>query len=130
MLSLIFILLSTLHWYWVFGGQFGLSAALPSRCEKQVFNPGPFLTALVALLLMFAALICLAQGEIAGLHRSMLTRVGVGGLAVVFVLRAFGDFQLVGFFKRVKGTQFARMDTAFFSPLCLLISLLCAWLVK
>ena len=52
------------------------------------------------------------------------------GLAAIFVLRALGDFQYVGFSKRIRGTQFAHWDDRIFSPLCLLIAacmLLFAW---
>ena len=44
--------------------------------------------------------------------------------------RAIGEFRLVGFFKTVKGSLFARMDTLFFSPLCVLLSLGLASLAK
>ena len=37
--------------------------------------------------------------------------------------RAIGDFKYVGFFKRVRGSKFARMDTLVYSPLCLLLAL-------
>jgi hypothetical protein len=43
-------------------------------------------------------------------------------LAFVVVARAVGDFRLVGFFKRVTGTRFARLDSAVFSPLCAAIA--------
>jgi hypothetical protein len=33
-----------------------------------------------------------------------------------------GEFNYVGFFKKVKDTEFAKWDTKLFSPLCLLIS--------
>jgi hypothetical protein len=38
-------------------------------------------------------------------------------------LRAIGDFHLIGFFKRVRGTRFASLDTAVYSPLCLALAL-------
>ncbi|MEM6843120.1 MAG: DUF3995 domain-containing protein [Bacteroidota bacterium] len=40
-------------------------------------------------------------------------------LFVIFILRALGEFNYVGFFKRVKNTEFARADSRIFSPLCL-----------
>ena len=43
-------------------------------------------------------------------------------LAVAMAARAVGDFRLVGFFKRVRGTRFARLDTMLFTPLCLLLA--------
>ena len=45
--------------------------------------------------------------------------VGTSLIATAFTLRAVGEFKYVGFFKRIRGTQFARMDTRFYSPLCL-----------
>ena len=45
-------------------------------------------------------------------------------LIAVFFLRALGDFKYIGFFKKIRNTSFAKSDTWFFSPLCLLISLL------
>jgi hypothetical protein len=33
--------------------------------------------------------------------------------------RAIGEFKYVGFFKRVRGSRFARRDTLLYSPLCL-----------
>ena len=42
-------------------------------------------------------------------------------LAVALVARAVGDFRLVGFFKRVRGTRFARMDSVLYAPLCLVL---------
>jgi surfactin synthase thioesterase subunit len=48
----------------------------------------------------------------------------------VFALQAIGHFRLVGLFKRVrvrvKGTPFARADSAVFTPLCLALSAGCA----
>lgn len=43
-------------------------------------------------------------------------------LSLGLFLRAIGEFRLVGFFKRVRGTRFAQLDTLAFSPLCLLLS--------
>ena len=38
------------------------------------------------------------------------------------LMRAIGDFRYVGFFKRVRGSRFARMDTTLYSPLCLALA--------
>jgi hypothetical protein len=48
----------------------------------------------------------------------------------VFVLRAIGEFRLVGFFKSVRGTPFAHWDTWLYSPLSLLIGLGALWLAS
>ena len=44
-------------------------------------------------------------------------------VAVVLLLRAVGDFRLVGFFKKITGSRFARLDTLVFSPLCVVLGL-------
>ena len=46
-------------------------------------------------------------------------RVLAFGLAITFAGRAIGDFRLVGLFKRVRGTGFAKLDTWIYAPLCL-----------
>lgn len=43
-------------------------------------------------------------------------------LAFVFLARGIGDFRLVGFFKKVTGTAFARLNNTVFSPLCLVMA--------
>jgi hypothetical protein len=43
-------------------------------------------------------------------------------LALGLVARAVGEFKYVGFFKRVRGSRFARLDTLLYSPLCLLLA--------
>jgi hypothetical protein len=48
----------------------------------------------------------------------IFVRIAVWLLAAVFALRAIGDFRYVGFFKRVRNTGFARLDTRAYSPLC------------
>ena len=44
-------------------------------------------------------------------------------LALVFALRAIGDFRYVGFFKSLGDDPFRTWDTWLFSPLCLAIGL-------
>jgi len=43
-------------------------------------------------------------------------------IAVVFLIRAMGDFKYVGFFKKVRNTRFAKLDMNFYSPLCVAVS--------
>jgi hypothetical protein len=54
---------------------------------------------------------------------------GIFILAILFALRAMGDFHYVGFFKKVKSTPFALYDTKYFSPFCLYLSLSLAFIV-
>lgn len=44
-------------------------------------------------------------------------------LALLFTARAIGDFRYVGFFKRIRGSRFAALDSAAYSPICFLLGL-------
>lgn len=129
LLVLIFIGLSGLHWYWVIGGAGDLSGFVPEIGGRPAFEPGRLATATVAVLLLLAAAICASQAELLGVPRFAFARMGVLVLLVLFALRAVGEFNLVGFFKRVRDTQFGRRDTWLYSPVCLALSVLCGALL-
>lgn len=97
-----------MHFYWAAFGTGEGSAAIPEVDGVPAFKPSKAGTAAVGLVLLGTAAIVL-------LHVELL----LAGAAAVLVLRAIGDFRLVGFFKRVKGSRFARLDTRLYSPLCL-----------
>jgi hypothetical protein len=103
-----FALLALLHFYWAVRGVSSNSAAIPEINGAPAFRPGKAATAAVGVVLLgTAAIVLLAVTPL------------VAGAAAVMILRAIGDFRLVGFFKRVRGSRFARMDTRLYSPLCL-----------
>ncbi len=120
----VFLTLSLWHVYWLLGGCVGRDAAIPEVDGKLVFQPSAVATFVVAVALALCALLLAATAGLATLPLShpvltWLTRA----LAVVLLLRAIGDFRLVGFFKRIRDTRFARLDTAVYSPLCLLLAI-------
>jgi hypothetical protein len=53
----------------------------------------------------------------------VLSRIGVWAMAAIFTVRAIGDFRYVGFFKTVRNTRFAELDTLVYTPLCLLLAI-------
>jgi hypothetical protein len=53
-----------------------------------------------------------------------ILKIGLWIIPIIFSLRAIGDFKYIGFFKQVKATEFARLDTVFYSPLCVMIALI------
>lgn len=128
-LSLVFVALSALHVYWALGNGSSLELTVPQRNGKPVFQPGRGKTLLVALLLLGAATACSAQGGLFGLSSSSVSRAAVWLLVIAFALRAVGDFRLVGVFKRIRDSRFARMDSWIYSPLCVVISAICLWLL-
>ena len=123
----VLLFLSGLHVYWSFGGLWGSAAVVPTKANSnaQLFEPSPFATLVVALALLTAALVVLLRAEIFPLPLpSWTAQIGAWVIAAVFLLRATGDFRYVGFFKKVRNTAFARMDSRLYSPLCLALALL------
>src|ERR1700755_1118833 len=125
LLAVIFAVISLFHLYWAAGGAFGSSVAVPtvaapSRGYTRVFKPSAGGTILVALAFLLAIAVVLGRLGFLGdniPHR--IYRWGTWAIALIFFLRAIGEFRLVGFFKRVSDTPFAHWDTWLFSPLCL-----------
>ena len=123
---IILLIISGIHIYWGLGGNWGLRASVPELINKKVMQPGRALTLAVAIIFGLMALFYLykiGRFPIANpLVPDWLSHYGLWLLASIFLLRAIGDFQYVGFFKRIKNSRFAELDTKFYSPLCLLLS--------
>lgn len=127
----ILLIISGIHVYWAFGGKWGMNVAVPQLPEKpdaRAFSPGPLLTLFVAV----------GLAAMAGLHLhhvgwldvplpSWLTTYGLWVIGGIFLLRVIGDFRYVGLFKRATDTPFAKMDTAYYIPLCLVLSINAFW---
>ncbi|MGW8958586.1 DUF3995 domain-containing protein [Paenibacillus sp. NPDC055715] len=118
----ILFMLSGMHVYWAVGGKRGSKAAIPSTGTALLFEPSKTGTAIVAILLAIAAWFVL---ELGGVTQFLLFNsfysYGAGLLSCLFILRSIGDFRWVGFFKRKKGTVFAKWDSLLYSPLCFLL---------
>jgi hypothetical protein len=117
-----------LHAYWVLGGRWGGAYTVPTINGRRSFDPSPVVMWVVCALLGLAVIsvMGMAPGTL-----PVLFDDGVWGLGLVFLLRAVGNLRTFGFFKTIKATPFADWDTWFYSPLCLLITLLLvglAWL--
>jgi Protein of unknown function (DUF3995) len=119
----VFVVLGAWHFYMAFAGHSGESAAVPSRDGKPTFVPSTGSTIAVGIvLLLFAVLVAGTSGMLLlGLPRRLLAWLSYA-LALGLLARAVGEFNYLGFFKRVRGTPFARMDTLVYSPLCLALS--------
>jgi Protein of unknown function (DUF3995) len=130
-LATIFLLLGLIHVYWAFGGKGASESVLPSVDGKLALNPSPFLTILVALALFTAMFVILGQSGFLGTFiPSQFFYWGTVVISVMFLLRAIGEFRLVGFFKKINDTNFAYWDTYLFSPLCLLIAIMAFLILK
>lgn len=115
----VLVLLSAIHIYWAFGGEWATTATVPTVDGKPRITPSTAATLAVALLLALAA--GLVGGSVFEFGPRPLFRVGSAGVSAVLFSRAIGGRGYVGFFKRVRGTPFASRDTFVYSPLCLLL---------
>jgi hypothetical protein len=122
------LMLAGMHLYWAAGGKAGKGAAVPSASGRPLMRPSVLGTAMVAVgLCVMAALLALRIGWLnvpALPGNGVVIEVGVWLIAAVFALRAIGDFRYVGFFKRIRDSRFARLDTLAYSPLCACLALL------
>ena len=122
-LASILAFLSGLHIYWAFGGRRGWGAAIPQIDGRPAFTPSRLATVLVAVGLAAAALVPLVRiGAFPVSAPLWLSQWSAAALSLIFFVRAVGDFRIVGFFKRIRGTPFAVWDTRLFSPVCLLLA--------
>jgi hypothetical protein len=127
-LCVVFLILSAIHVRWLSGDHMDLDGVVPAQDGKPLFQPGKTSTLLVAVALALAAVVSVWRGLYPLVGPAWIPRLGIWVLAAVFALRAIGDFRYIGIFKRVRGTKFARNDSLFFSPLCMVISALAIWL--
>ncbi|MFT6322212.1 MAG: hypothetical protein ACJAT4_003147 [Granulosicoccus sp.] len=136
-------LIALLHFYWAFGGKWGLEKSVPSKEDGTLlFSPTPFQCAFVgfSLILMIGFILSgmiyalnsyLPQLENpAALLPNWMYYYGFWLLGGIFTLRAIGDFNYVGFFKKVKNTSFGKLDSKFYSPLCLVIASIFFWMAS
>ena len=125
-LMLILIALGVIHFNWVFGGKFGFRESLPTKENgERVLNPRKIDSAIVGTgLTAFSVIYALKSGLIDYNIPEWIMIYGSWIIPILFLLRAIGEFKYLGFFKSVRKTNFGKLDTFFFSPLCLLIGIL------
>ncbi len=125
-LSIIFYILSLLHFNWAFGGKWSFDKVIPVNADgEKVFNPKKRHSLIVGLCLLIFAFHYLLQSGLLSSVISGSTPFFEGWIiSILFILRAIGDFNYIGFFKKVKHTDYANLDTKFYTPLCLIMGLM------
>lgn len=126
LLSIILIGLGLIHFNWVIGGKFGFSESLPTKeSGERVLNPKKIDSAIVGIgLTIFGIFYILKSGLMEYDIPAWIMKYGSWIIPIIFLLRAIGEFRYVGFFKSIKKTEFGKLDTKLFSPLCLAIGIL------
>ena len=126
LLFLVFAFLSAIHFYWASGGRWGSQAVFPTKEDNvKPKMPGILPTFIVAFGLLIIGLFIISQSGLINFSNPLwLDKFGLWIIAGIFTLRAIGDFNYVGFFKKIKKTKFGINDTKYYSPLCLTIGIL------
>ena len=128
--TLVFIALGLWHFRMAFSPVAG-GGAVPSVEGKPLFVPSTRATVAVGIVLLLFAGLVAATGRLleVGASPRLLSWLSLA-LALGLLARAIGEFKYVGFFKRVRGSRFARLDTWIYSPLCLLLAVGVALVAK
>lgn len=124
----IFLSIGILHLYWAVGGKKWIDIALPKTGTGQLlFKPGTAETIIVALgLFGFAGIIGTKAHFISLiLWNENYLSYATALIGFLFLIRSIGEFRYVGFFKKIKHTDFGKMDTFYYSPLCFMIAIIC-----
>lgn len=126
LLSLILIGLGMIHFNWAFGGQFGFSNALPTKISgERILNPKKIDCFIVGVVLTLFGIFYIFKSGLIEYQLPEWILKYVGWLIpIIFILRAVGEFRYVGFFKSIKTTNFGKLDTKFYSPLCLVVGIM------
>lgn len=123
LLSVVFIFLAGLHFYWAIFGIKEPEAVLPTKTDSsKVKSPRKLMAVLVGIILLFFGFVFINKVLIY-VDRPWLSYVPLV-IGIIFILRAFGDFKYIGFFKTAKNSKFSALDTRYYSPLCLLLGTL------
>ncbi len=121
-LTTTFTIIAALHIYWAVGGKLDIRNMVPVVNNEPVFTPGAIGTFIVAIVLFGFAGISLALGFSNKVPVNYLPFLKIAGIAIgiILLVRAIGDFKYAGFFKRIKGSNFAKYDNWLYSPFCLI----------
>ena len=121
----ILLIISLLHAYWMLGGRWGLAQSLPTNEQGEtVLKPDAIACFIVAVGLLSMSVYVFSFSKIINLHLpNVVSKYGIWVIALIFLARAIGDFKYVGFFKKIKNTRFAELDSRFYTPLCLYLGL-------
>lgn len=117
------MMLAIVHLYWSMGGKMGLGAAIPTEAGEPVLRPTAGATFFIGFASLVSALIMLGTiGLYPDAEPAVLYSIWPWIMFVVFLLRTIGDFRYMGFFKRMLGTRFSRLDSVFYTPFSLVMA--------
>lgn len=119
--------LAGIHFYWAIGGKWDFASVLPTKESGDlVLKPKTMDSVIVGFGLVLVACFYALKSNLFVLFflSNQFLTYGVCFFAIIFFIRALGDFKYVGFGKKIKNTNFAKNDTLLFSPLCFMLSII------
>lgn len=120
---LAFVALAAWHFWMASRPSAARTHAVPSVAGKPLFTPSVGATVAVGVGLLFCAALVAATGRVIDVAFPSRWLAGLSILLSLGLLaRAIGDFRYLGFFKRVRDSRFARLDTRVYSPACLVLA--------
>ena len=124
-------MLGLIHLNWVIGGKFGFEKSIPSKENgEKVINPRKIESAIVGIGLIVFGVFYLIKSVLLEFNiLDWIMKYGGWIIPTIFLLRAIGEFKYIGFFKKIKDTEFGKWDSKLFSPLCLFIGI-CGVLIQ
>ena len=126
LLFLVFVVLGSFHFYWLFGGTWAVGKVIPTKGNGECLPEIPKIATLIVgvVLVSFGLIYLMKSGLINIQGPNWMINYGYWFIPSIFILRAIGEFKYVGFFKKVKHTTFANSDSKVFIPLCLVIGIM------
>ncbi len=127
--TMIFITLSAFHFYWAAGGDWGIDATIPEQFKSSSFVVNnqwkmTVATLIVAFgLLLFAFVTASNYWNFSTIIPIKWSVIATRLIALIFLLRAIGDFNICGFFRKENTSLFAKMDRRLYSPLCFFLAI-------
>ena len=115
----ILVLISIFHVYWAMDGKIGMDKVIPSKDGQALFQPGKIGIFGVSFLSLVFAYVVYSLGFKVSSSEEFIYAGWM--ISAVFILRAIGEFNMLGFFKKIKDSEFSSYDTKYFSPLSLFI---------
>jgi hypothetical protein len=113
-----------IHFYWFVGGTFGLKAAIPMKDDlSPLFKIGKHGPLIVGLGLFSLSLLILDNTGFWGpISTKALSGNIYAGFSIIFLIRAIGDTNYVGFFSKKRKTLFHYWDMRLHSVISLILS--------
>lgn len=109
-LCIIFAALGLIHFNWVIGGEFSFEKSLPTKENgEKVLNPKKIESAVVGIGLIVFGVFYLIKSELLEFNiPDWIIKYGGWIIPTIFLLRAIGEFKYLGFFKKIKDTEFGK----------------------